>query len=165
MSNIETVNPEEESNKKNEPALLVSKVQHILKDLEILALEKGSRGSFDISKFTPQQIEKLLEILKTNEDNAFKFHTKRLETIEKIQIKKLDSSTINQKTVRIGLIGVIVAIPILTILILFFKDTFFIPWLTFLTGISSGVGLSKASKYLVKEPQLSNPIPDDNNEK
>lgn len=165
MSNIETINPEEENNPKNEPTLPASKVQHILQELEVFALQKGGRGSFDISKFSSQQIDKLLDILKTNEDNAFKFHTKRLETLEKIQIKKIDSTTINQKTIRIGIIGVIITIPIITLLILFFKETFFIPWVTFLTGVGSGFGLSKLSKHLIKEPQLSNPIPEDNNDK
>ncbi len=165
MSNIESVNPEGEESNKNKPSLSESKVQHILQELELFALQKGGRSSFDISKFSSVQIDKLLEILKTNEDNAFKFHIKRLETVEKIQIKKIDSTTINQKTIRIGIIGIIITIPLITLLILFFKENFFIPWLTFLTGVGSGLGLSKISKYIVKEPQLSNPIPEDNNDK
>lgn len=141
-----------------------SKVSHMLQEMELLSLQKGKNG-MDISSFNPAQRDKMLEILEKNEDNAYKYHTKKLETVERIQLSRISSATINQKTIRIGIVGVIIAVPLLTILILFFKENFFIPWLTFLTGLGGGYGLSKASKTISKEPSTKNPVPDDDDDR
>jgi hypothetical protein len=152
MSNIE--NTEKADNTEDsESGLPQSKIEHILQDLEILSLQKGSKG-VDLSDFSENQKDKLLDIIAKNEDNAFKFHTKRLETFEKIAVSKINSTTINQKTLRIILLIIAFIFLIITILILFFKENFFIPWLTFLTGIGSGIGLSKIGKILFREPQI-----------
>ncbi|AEV32867.1 hypothetical protein Oweho_1888 [Owenweeksia hongkongensis DSM 17368] len=137
-----------------------SKVEGMLEQFEMFAMQqKGAKNSFDTSKFTPQQTDKLLDILATNEDNAYKFHNKRLDTVEKIQLKAIESSTINQKTIRYGLVGIIIAVPIITILILFFKENYFIPWLTFMTGLAGGFGLSKVSKHISKGSDPENILP------
>jgi hypothetical protein len=164
MSNIKKAGSTENS-ESSEVGLPQSKVQHILQDLEILSLQKGSKG-VDLSDFSENQKDKLLDIIAKNEDNAFKFHTKRLETFEKIAVSRINSTTINQKTIRIVLLILVIIFLIITILILFYKENFFIPWLTFLTGIGSGIGLSKAGKILFKEPQIpdSELNPDKNKE-
>lgn len=130
------------------------KVENILEELEYLSLQNSSRG-ITLADFSPQQKNKLLEIIEKNEDNAFHFHTKRLESIEKISLSKINSSTVNQKTIRWVLLGLLLIFVVLTIVILLFKDNYFIPWLTFLTGIGGGFGLSSVLKSLFKEPDVN----------
>lgn len=156
----ELINTNEESSFEQLPTNPESKVSHILQDLEILALQQKSSKGFDLTQLNPEQFDKFIGLLEKNEDNALKFHTKRLDTIEKIQTKRIDATTTNQKTIRIALIISLIVIPTLTVLILFYKDTFFIPWLTFLTGLAGGVGLSKAGKLITKEAPTNNPIPE-----
>lgn len=116
----------------------------VLEELEMFALQRGSQSSFDISTFNEAQKNKLLDIFSINEKNAFDYHTKRIDAIKEIEVKKIDASIIvNQKSLRILIVAVVITIPIITLLILFFKESFFIPWLTFLTGLIGGVGISK----------------------
>ena len=144
------------------PQLPKNKVQAFLQELEIMAMQKGSRNSLDISKLDKGQIDKLLESISENEKNAFAFHTKRIDAIKEIELKRIDASVINQKTFKIVLIGsVLIIIPTITILILFFKETYFIPWLTFLTGILGGFGLSKVTSNILKPKEEKNPIQED----
>lgn len=144
------------------PELPKNKVQAVLQELEIMAMQKGSRSSLDISKLDKGQIDKLLESISENEKNAFEFHIKRIEAIKEIELKRIDASVINQKTFKVILIGgLLVIIPGISILIFFFKETYFIPWLTFLTGIIGGFGLSKVTSTIFKPKEQKNPIQDD----
>lgn len=140
-----------------------SKMKEVLEEFEMFALQRGSQSGIDISTFNDEQKNKLLEILSDNERNAFDFHTKRIDAIKDIEIKKIDASIVNQKSLRILIVTVVIVIPLITILILFFKDTFFIPWLTFLTGLLGGFGISKIVPVLYKQPSKENPINDDSN--
>lgn len=147
------------------PQLPKKKIQSVLQELEIMAMQKGNRNSLDISKLDKEQIDKLLDTLSENEKNAFAFHTKRIDAIKEIELKRISASVINQQTVKVVLIGgFLVIIPAVTLLILFFKETYFIPWLTFLTGIFGGFGLSKATSHIFKQQEAKNPIDDENEE-
>lgn len=55
------------------PQLPKKKVEAVLQELEIMAMQKGSRNSIDISKLDKQQVDKLLDTLSENEKNAFAF--------------------------------------------------------------------------------------------
>ncbi len=119
----------------------------------------------DISKLDKGQIDTLLETVKENEKNAFAFHSKRIDAIKEIELKRIDASVINQKTKRVVLIGgVLFIIPLISILILLLKDTFFIPWITFMTGTFGGFGLSKVSSGILNPPQAKNPIKEDDDD-
>lgn len=163
MSNIPD-NTEQNSDKPEiiPPQLPKNKVQSVLQELEIMAMQKGSRNSLDISKLDKGQIDKLLDTLSENEKNAFAFHTKRIDAIKEIELKRIDASVINQKTIKVVLIGgLLIVVPAITLLILFYKETYFIPWLTFLTGILGGFGLSKVASNIFRQPQTKNPIKDE----
>lgn len=139
-----------------------SKVEAIFQELEIMAMQKGNSNSFDFTKLDKEQIDRVLETMAENEKNAFAFHTKRINAIKEIELRRIDASVINQKTFKFVLIGVLIFIlPAITLLILFYKETFFIPWLTFLTGILGGFGLSKIASELFKSPEIRNPIKED----
>lgn len=151
-----------EQAKEIQPQTPKSKIQGVLEEFEMLALHKDGHGGVDISTFNDGQKDALLDILRTNEKNAFDFHTKRVDAIREIEIKKIDASIVNQKSLRFLIIAIVVTIPIITLLILFYKETFFIPWLTFLTGLIGGVGISKIIPALYKQPSKENPINDNN---
>ena len=139
-----------------------AKAQQILQEFEIMAMQKASRNTLDISKFDKDQINKLLEAAKENESNAFAFHTMRINAMKEIELKRIDASVVNQKTIRYLLwIGVLVVGPGLTILIMFFKEDFLVTWLTFITGLIGGAGLNKSLSGLLKQPEAKNPISDE----
>ncbi|MDP3150002.1 MAG: hypothetical protein Q8N83_12835 [Ignavibacteria bacterium] len=162
MNNIENVENSDKSPEKSDivsPQIPKNKVQAMFQELEIMAMQKGSHNTLDIGKFDKEQIDKLLDTLAENEKNAFAFHTKRIDAIKEIELKKIDASVINQKTLKIILVGgLLIIIPALTMLILFFKETYFIPWLTFLTGILGGFGLSKIASSVFRKQDIKNPI-------
>lgn len=164
-------NPEntEQNSEKPEmvsPQLPKKKVQAVMEELEIMAMQRGSGNSLDISKLDKEQIDKLLDTLSENEKNAFAFHTKRIDAIKEIELKRIDASVINQKTIKVVLIGgLLIIVPAITLLILFYKETYFIPWLTFLTGILGGLGLSKVASNLFRQPEARNPILDEDDNK
>ena len=147
------------------PQVPKNKVQSVLQELEIMALQKGGRNSLGLSKFSKDQIDKLLETISENEKNAFAFHTKRIDAINEIELKKIDASVINQRTIKVVLIGgLLFIVPLITLLILFFKETCFIPWLSFLTGILGGFGLSKIASKIFSPPEVKNPIKEEETE-
>ncbi len=157
-------NTEQNSDKPEiiQPQLPKNKVQSVLQELEVMAMQKGSRNSLDISKLDKGQIDKLLDTLSENEKNAFAFHTQRIDAIKEIELKRIDASVINQKTIKVVLIGgLLIVVPAITLLILFYKETYFIPWLTFLTGILGGFGLSKVASNIFRQPESKNPIKDE----
>jgi hypothetical protein len=141
-----------------------SKISGVLEELELITLQKSQQSNIDVNKFNDEQKNKLLDILGQNEKNAFDYHTKRIDAIKEIEIKRIDASIINQKTLKLLIIGIIIAIPAITLLILFYKETFFIPWLTFLTGLAGGVGISKIIPAIYRQPQRDNPIEDKNSD-
>ncbi len=162
MSNIKNSDKDPNNPEIVKPQLPKSEVQAMFQELEIMAMQKGSRNILDFNKLDKGQIDKVLDTMAENEKNAFAFHSKRLDAIKEIELRKIDASVINQKTLKFVLIGVLIFIlPAITLLILFFKDTFFIPWLTFLTGILGGFGLSKIISSVFKTQDTKNPIKED----
>lgn len=138
------------------------KAQQIMQEFEIMAMQKAGRNTLDISKFDKDQINKLLEAAKENESNAFAFHTLRINAMKEIELKRIDASVVNQKTIRYLLwFGILIVVPLLTVLILFLKEAYFIPWLTFITGLIGGAGLNKSLSGLFKQPDAKNPISED----
>ncbi|HNS29002.1 MAG TPA: hypothetical protein PKL52_00580 [Tenuifilaceae bacterium] len=164
MSDIEKAETPQEQSREEinhlSSSIPKSKMKGVLEEFEMFALQRGSQSSFDISTFNETQKDKLLDILSTNEKNAFDFHTKRIDAIKEIEVKKIDASIVNQKSLRIIIIAIVITIPAITLIILFFKETFFIPWLTFLTGLIGGVGISKIIPVFYKQPSKENPIND-----
>jgi len=168
MSSIDPSDSENEELENSEigsPQLPKNKVQAMFQELEIMAMQKGSRSALDLSKLDKQQLDKVLETMSENEKNAFSYHSKRLDAIKEIELRRIDASVINQKTIKIVLIVVLIfVLPAITLLILFFKETYFIPWLTFLTGMLGGFGLSKVSGSLFKTQEIKNPIKEEDSD-
>jgi len=141
------------------PNIPSSGFESVLEQLEVMALQKGSRNSLDLSRLDKGQIDSLLDTVKENEKNAFAYHSKRLDAIKEIEIKRIDASVINQKTKKVVLVGgILIIVPAITLIILLVKDSFFIPWITFMTGSFGGFGLSKLTNGLENPATTKNPI-------
>lgn len=146
-----------EDNSQTAPAV-PGKVRQILQELEMMSLQKGMGSSIDIASFDKEQKDKLLDLMGKNEDNTIKFHTDRISAFKEIELAKISSSNTNNTTFRYVLILGLVLSVVMTLSILFFKDDFFIPWLTFLTGFVGGVGVPKVLSSLKDSEKSENPI-------
>jgi hypothetical protein len=147
--------------KKGEPSL---KLKAMLEGLEMFSAKRNSAPSFSLADLNEGQRDKVLDIVAKNEDNAYKYHTKKLEVLERLNSKQIDASTIGRRNVRYIVYAAIATFLILTIVIIFYKSEFFVPWLTFLTGLAGGFGLSKVKNGLTKEPKLSDPTKNEEDE-
>ena len=145
MSKKETVSSNEGKIQKNSQEETVaeimpevkntSKMKGMIQSLEMMAMQRSSRDNLDISKFTDAQRDKLLDIMSKNEDNAFKFHNKRLEVTEKLNTKIIESTTVSQRTIRyIGILALLLVFALMVI-ILVYKDQYFSVFLSFIAGL------------------------------
>ena len=133
----------------------------MIQSLEMMAMQRSSRDNLDISKFTDSQRDKLLDIMSKNEDNAFKFHNKRLEVTEKLNTKIRESTTVSQRTIRyIGILALLL-ISALMVIILVYKDQYFPAFLSFIAGLGGGFGLKGGFDKVVQKPTL---VSDDNDD-
>lgn len=165
MSELTTPEPNEDGKPleilpPNQPK---NKVQSIFESLEVMALQRGKSGGLDISTFSPEQKDKLLDILGKNEENAFAYHTKKLDVTKEVTLAHITSTTVSQRTTRYISIGSIGVVAIITIVILLMKEEYFIHWLTFITGLAGGFGVGRFSKDTKTEsPKIQ--IDDDDND-
>ncbi len=131
------------------PDISTNKTKTLFQELEIMALQQQTaKTSIDFSKLNEKQVDKLLDIMSVSENNAFSFHNKRLDNTKDIEIKKIEASVINQKTLRIIAIAGIIAIPLITLCILFFKENYFVHWVVLLGGLGGGAGIAKLLENL-----------------
>ena len=141
----------------------VSKMKGMIQSLEMMAMQRSSHDNLDISKFSDAQRDKLLDIMSKNEDNAFKYHNRRLDVTEKLNTKLIESSTVSQRTIRyIGILALSL-IFIVMILILIFKDQYFSAYLSFIAGLGGGLGLKGILDKAIQKPTLAST--DDEDEK
>ncbi|MBS1917461.1 MAG: hypothetical protein JST87_14375 [Bacteroidetes bacterium] len=126
------------------------KASELIEKFEAFAL-KQSKPGLDFDKLNTQQVDKVLEIMAQNETNAFNYHCKRLETAEKINLANITSKSAGERTFRISFICTIIAVVIITMIILFVKEKYFIPWISFIGGNLSGLGISKLPHLISKE--------------
>ncbi len=143
----------------------VGKVNQIFQELEVMSLHKGSRGNLDLSIFDKEQKDKIIDIIAKNEENAIKYHTDRTNAIKEIELAKINAANTNNKTLRYLVIGGLILLVIVTVLILLLKESFFIPWLTFLTGFVGGTGVNRLFNTFRKADESQNPIQQDSDER
>lgn len=108
MSNIDNLEGEEggmENQQMSQPDFSKRQMHSMIQELEIMAMQKGGQSSIDFNKLDSSQIDKVLETMADNEKNAFAFHTKRIDAMKEIELRKIDASVIHQKTLKIVLIG------------------------------------------------------------
>ena len=134
------------------------KAKAMLQQIEMTMMQQRNKSSLDISALDKEQKDKLLDIMEKNENNAFEYSKKQLEVHERINVKMLEASIVDQKTLRYVLWGGGASLVIVMVLILFFKENYFVPYLTFVTGLIGGMGLKSVL------PQMSKPSINNNND-
>ncbi len=121
------------------------KAKEFLTEMEMMmSWQKGHQSNPDLASLSEKQKDKLIDSVLVNEQNHFEYSKKRLEAEERVELKRIEATTVNQKTKRYVLLGGLFFIAILSVLILIFRDEYFVSWLTFLTGILGGIGISKS---------------------
>lgn len=115
----------------------------VMESLQLLAQQRLSSG-LDLSMFDKEQLDKLLDHMTVHEAKHYDFQTKRLDAIKRLELERIRATVLHKRTWRYIALGAsLVVLPAVTVLILFYREQFFVPWLTFLTGVLGGVGLSK----------------------
>lgn len=132
------------------------KMQAMFQELQMMASHRG-RGGFDISKFTPQQIDKLLETVSQNESNSFKYHEKRIDAVKDIELAKIKASSIAKINVRYLTIFAAIFVIGITVLLIVLNDKYLINWFTFIISLGGGVGIGRATKSNSNESK-KNPL-------
>lgn len=124
------------------------KFESIFEKMEMMAL-KQSEGGMNLKSLSEPQKDKLLEVVQKNEDHAFEYHTEKLKSEKEIRLAEIQAGTFQFKTNRISTVCITIAITGITVVIVIFKETFFVPWLTFVTGLVGGLlggyGLGRSS--------------------
>lgn len=167
-----TPNPIDQNNGSQESGENEAVKPEIIKDpthraehlLEMLIHQKGKNNSLEFKDLSDAQKSEMIVLMNKTEDNAFKFHTKKLDTFEKIETLKIKSTTSGHKTYRIIFICALFAALVVTLIILIWKDTFFQTWMAFLTGLMGGAGLSTMSKKLGVSEMKTRKFKDDSDE-
>lgn len=118
------------------------KAASMLEQFQVLTMKqlKGS-GDLDLSALTNEQKDKLLDIMSKNEDHAFEYSKLRIKSSESISSQQIEASIVDQKTIRWIAVLAIIVLAIIGLVILIFKDSFFISYLTFVAGLIGGTGL------------------------
>lgn len=137
------------------------RMKEILESVEFLSLSKGSSGNVDLSTFSEEQRNRILDLVAKNEDNAYNYHMKRLQVIENITIKNLDSGDVNKKTLRFLVIGGLIIYAIITAVILILKDQFLTTWIITGSALLGGSSLPSIYRRLFSESKVKG-LPEDN---
>jgi hypothetical protein len=129
-------------------------VRGLMEQMEMLFMQKEGGDMSNFYSLPTELQSKALDNIAQNEERMYNYHCKKLDCEKEIAVKSIDASVINQKTTRITIIVIISAILFITILLVFTKDQYLIPWITFLTGIGGGWGISQMK--LSSTPKLDN---------
>ncbi|WP_294296004.1 hypothetical protein [uncultured Chryseobacterium sp.] len=133
----------------------------LISELSIMAMQRRGDG-LDLAKFSKDQVDKLLDTAAKNEDNAYQYHTKKLDVYKELESKKISASIAGEKTKRFMYIGVLVIGALLTAIIIIWKNQFFLPWLTFVTGSLGGFGIGKSQSKNSNNDNNRNLLEEDN---
>lgn len=117
-------------------------MENVFEELTMMAMRKKDSG-LDISNLNSNQVDKLLDTMAKNEENMFAYHTKKLDIQKEVKFKEIGASIVGEHTNRYVYLCVLLLIGLLTILIMLLQEKYFMPWLTFLTGLAGGFGISK----------------------
>ena len=77
------------------------KTRMALEQLEMMIMKQSSGGNgLDISKLSEKQRDKVIDLMHKNEDNAFSYAKEKLRVTENLNVRALDASIVDQKTMR-----------------------------------------------------------------
>lgn len=135
----------------------LSKISSVLDEYMLGQQMRNSAGVIDFSSLSEQQADKMVDMIIKNEEHNYDYMIKHLEAQSRFEDRRIEASIVNQKTVRYLLLGGGFLLFAVMVLILFFKETYFIPYLTFVTGLAGGVGIKSAAESLTgnRKPRSS----------
>ncbi|MEZ4941936.1 MAG: hypothetical protein R3D58_13740 [Saprospiraceae bacterium] len=142
-----------ESHPETTPEISKTVTHELFQRMEMLAMQSG-RSQLDLSSLSPEERLAVLDIAKQKDQNIFTFQMERLKVDSELEKKRIESSTINQRTIKIGLFIILVLLGAVTFCTLFFKPEFFINWLSFIAGLLGGTGLTTLTKDLLKKTEV-----------
>ncbi len=123
------------------PELSARKFESIFEKFEMMAMRQG--GGLNLGSLNETQRDKLLGVVEKNEEHAFEYFKEKLKTKKEIKLKEIEAGNFTFRTNRITMVIVLLALFVVTVIILYTKDNYFVPWLTFLTGLIGGYGFAK----------------------
>jgi hypothetical protein len=129
----------------NLPATPQQKFESIFEKFEMMVTQQNG-GGLDLGSLNDQQRDRLLSVVEKNEDHTFDYYKEKLRIKKEIRLAEIQAGNFTFKTNRITLITVLIALFAVTVLILLTKDSYFVPWLTFLTGLLGGYGFAKTQR-------------------
>jgi hypothetical protein len=130
------------------------KIESIFEKMEMMSMRQTSPSGLDFNHLNEVQRDKLLGVIEKNEDHAFEYYKEKLKAKTEVQLKKIEAGNFTFKTNRISLIIALLALFTITIVILVTKDNYFVPWLTFLTGLIGGYGFAKTQSQGQKKDDV-----------
>ncbi len=143
MSEIEKSNGPDQPSKQSDSDAHESKLSAFLQETTLSAISQSRNGGLDLSRLNDAQMDKVIEIAHLNEQNSFEYHNKKTEADKEVRLAEINSGPVIFKHFSRAALAIILFITIITLCILFFKDQYFNVWLSFLTGVFGGFGLSK----------------------
>ena len=117
-------------------------MEDVFQELTMMAMKKKDSG-LDISNLNSSQVDKLLDAMAKNEENAFAYHTKKLDVHKDIESQKISASIVGERTNRFVYLGLLALFAVLTVIIIVWQEKHFVTWLSFVTGLAGGFGAAK----------------------
>lgn len=109
----------------------LTEVQDTLAMMESLQLVAQQKlyGNIDLQQLDKEQMDQLLQNMAMYDQQQHDLLTKKLDVAQKLELERIRSKVLHKRTMRYLFIGVcLVVLPIVTLLILFYREQYFIPW-------------------------------------
>jgi len=121
-----------------------------IREIGYMAMRKMSKGGEMFDSLDKEQKDKLIEGMVESEKNQYNYHLKKLDNDKEVQLRQITANTAGGRNTTFLITAVLVVALVISVIILLMKDTFFSQWLSFITGIAGGFGLSKIGPKTAK---------------
>ncbi len=119
-----------------------TRIEDLWEKVQLMAMQQPG-ANFDLGSLTDAQKDKLMQVVEKNEEHAFQYYQTEQRNKRDIKLAEINASTFNFKTNRISLIIVLIIVFVITLVVLIWKDNYFLNWISFLTGLVGGYGVAK----------------------
>ena len=120
----------------------------------MMMMQRTNNDSMDLSPFNSEQKDKLLSLAEKGQDQGHELAKLQLSANLEIAKKTIDAANINQRTLKYVLLGGMIALFVITLIVLFFEKEFFIPILSFITGLCGGAGVKSLLDKFYSNPRI-----------
>lgn len=120
-------------------------IRQMMTQFEMMAMRKGREG-IDISIFSNEQKDKLLDIVLQSEQNSSNLQKEKIAADKEISLARIKAKTVVQRTNRYIYLGTLVAVFVISLIVFLKVPDYITQWLSFVTGICGGYGIGYAAK-------------------